>query len=112
MYDMEKATDHVCIDPRDENSIIKAVKAREEVYNLSNPGNKRSFPVSQDCPTGLSQAAIIGISVGVSAGLLLIAVLVFFLCCRNKEDKDDEYTLGTQTQPEADYDPSSRTSQK
>jgi len=33
--------DHVCIDPRDENSIITAVKAREEVYNLSNPGNNR-----------------------------------------------------------------------
>jgi len=112
MFDMEKETDHVCIDPRDENSIITAVKAREEVYNLSNPGNKRSFPVSQDCPTGLSQAAIIGISVGVTAGLLLIATLVFFICCRKKEEKDDEYTLGTQAQPEADYDPSSRASQK
>ena len=35
-------SDHVCIDPRDESSIINAVKAREEVYNGAYPADKRS----------------------------------------------------------------------
>ena len=77
--------DVACVDPRDQYSIINAVKAQEVSYNKAHPGAQRTFQTSEPCPTGLSVGAIVGIVIGSIVGVALIAGLVYYFACRNKD---------------------------
>lgn len=97
MYQQENLEGAPCIDPRDENSIIAAVKRHEEHYNANNEnyGKQRSFPTTDSCPTGLATGAIYGIVFGsLFVAFAAIGAVFYFSRKSNQDEKPVDYEPG------------------
>merc|ERR1719435_206457 len=90
-------SDLPCIDPRNPQEFADSVIKQQTHWNQKNPDDKKAFQVTETCPTGLSTGAIVGITVGCLAGVVLIGVIVYFVAFRKAgdESQQDEYTAGS-----------------
>ncbi|CAG5079404.1 Oidioi.mRNA.OKI2018_I69.PAR.g9246.t1.cds [Oikopleura dioica] len=96
----ESNDDNICVDPRQETSIIKFIKdVKEPAYNKAHPDAPVNFPVSEPCPTGLSTGAIVGIVIGCLVGVGLIAGLVYYFVAGKggNDDGNGDYNPGKQS---------------
>merc|ERR1719245_1587805 len=69
-----------------------AVERHEDNWNTVHPDNKRNYPSTEPCATGLSVGAIVGIVIGCLVGVGLIAVVVYFLACKGGSSDEDSGT--------------------